>query len=137
MPIWFSLSLPTDDVSVAFSVPGAGSDTSGAKDILADPADDGLWEFVDDLHVSRYIEVRHPGRAEVEQLGAIQCGVRSDRDTQQDVVLTEVAGHTDSRSLEHRRMVRHNCLDFDGRDVLAAAAQRIFHPVHVGQVLLT
>jgi hypothetical protein len=33
-------------------------------------------------------------------------------------------------------MTHHNSLDFDRRDVLAAAAQRILNPVHISQVLV-
>src|SRR6478672_189889 len=127
---------PADDVSVTFSVPGAGSDTSAAKNILADPPDNGLRQLVDHLYVTRHTEVRHPGATEVQQLRVIQRRVRLQRDDQQDVVLAELAGHADRGSLEYRRMTQHHSLDFDGRDVLAATSQRILHPVHVSQVLV-
>src|SRR6185312_8103575 len=85
------------DVSVGFAVPGRGSDTLGTKDVLADPADDGLRQLTDDLHVSRHREVRHPGTAKVQQLCVIQVAAGSYGDEQQDVVLTQVAGHADHR----------------------------------------
>src|ERR1700722_15347889 len=136
MAICFLPVSPADDVSVTFSVPGAGSDTSAAKNILANPPDNGLRQLVDYLHISRHTEVRHPGATEVQQLRVIQRGARSHRDDQQDVVLAEVAGHADGRGFEHRRMTQHNSLDFDRRNVLAAAAQRILHPVYISQVLV-
>src|ERR1700733_3257669 len=136
---WPSVFLPispADDVSVALAVPRGGSDTSGAKNILADPPDNGLWQLAEDLHVARYGEVRHPCTAKVQQLRVIQGAVRSHGDEQKDVVLTQVAWHTDHRSLEHRRMPPHHGLDFDRRDVLPAAAQRILHPVQVREILV-
>src|ERR1035441_2924283 len=75
---WPSVYLPVstaDNVSVAFAVPAGGPDTPGAKNILADPPDDGLRQLADDLHVSRYGEVRHPRTAKIQQLNVIQRAV--------------------------------------------------------------
>src|ERR1700739_1416432 len=91
---------PADDVSVTFSVPRPGSRTSAAKNILADPTNDGLRQLVDDLHVPWHADIRHPCTAEVQQLRVIQRGVGSHRDKQQNVVLAEVAGHSDRSGLE-------------------------------------
>src|ERR1700727_2390340 len=127
---------PADDVSVALAVPRGGSDTSAAKNILADPPDNGLWQLAEDLHVARYGEVRHPCTAKVQQRRVIQGAVRSHGKDHKAVVSAQVAWHTDQRSLEHRPMPPHHGLDFDRRNVLPAAAQRILHPVQVREILV-
>src|ERR1700727_2329473 len=88
---------PADDVSVALAVPRGGSDTSGAKNILADPTDNDLWQLAEDLHVARYGEVRHPCTAKVQQLRVIQGAVRSHGDEKKDVVFAQAPWTTTPR----------------------------------------
>src|SRR5579875_241038 len=130
----FNLRSTTDDVPVAFPVPCPRTDTSGAKNILAHPADDGFWQIVHDLDISRYTEVRHPVSAEVEQLGAVQRGLGTHRDKQQDVVLAQFTWHTDYCRLDHSRVAHDDALHFDRGDILAPPAQRIFDPVKISQI---
>src|ERR1700759_1044776 len=103
---WPSVLLPVstaDDVAVTFTVPGGGSDTSGAKNIFADRPDNGFRQLADNLDITRHRKIRHPGTAKIQQLCVIQVAVRLHGDEQQDVILTQVAGHADHRGLEHRR----------------------------------
>src|SRR4051794_4229810 len=124
--------LATEYVAVILAVPGVFAETPLSQQVLADSSDDVLRYLVENFQISRYAEVGHPGRAEVQQLGVVEVDLRSNRDDHQDVVLPQVAGYSDGRRLEHCGMAHHRRLHLDRGDVLAPPPQRVLRPVDVG-----
>ena len=64
-------------------------------------------------------------RAERDQLRRIEGVARPDDDGDHHIVLGELAGHAECRSVEHARVELDDFFDFERRDVLAPAADAV------------
>ena len=80
------------------------------------------------VHVARQHELRQPAGEERQQVAGIEAGIVDD-DDRHHLIVTELGAHPDRGALAYRRMLRDGRLDLEGGDVLAAAADRVVHPV--------
>src|SRR5258707_1304171 len=115
----------SDHVADRLAVPGGRGDTGLAQGRLLQLAGGGLGQLTgDDLHEPGYREVRHPGRAPVEQLHRIDRRAGRRHDIRLHLILTARAGHLDANHgrLGYRRMGAEHLIDLEARDVLAPPA---------------
>src|SRR5277367_2552658 len=121
--------LPGYLVSGGFAIPGLGGDAALTQDVLLRPSDQSSGQVVDELDVSGDCEERQVLHAIVHELLDGQGLIGTDDDAELDVVLAELARHRVRDHLHDGRMFEHGQLDFNGRDVLSATADRVFQSV--------